>query len=41
MLKCLMGLLLMNFATKAIASFPKRLRFLSKAKEVFRATSER
>jgi hypothetical protein len=41
MLKCLTGLLLMNFATLAIAFPLKILRLLSKVNEVFRATSER
>jgi hypothetical protein len=41
MLERLMGLLLLNFITLAIALSAKILRFLCQVKEVFRATSER
>jgi hypothetical protein len=41
MLKRLMGLLLLNFVTLAIAFSPKILHFLSKANGMFRTVSER
>jgi hypothetical protein len=41
MLKRLIGLLLIDFGTLAIAFFPTILHFLSKVNGMFRATSER